>query len=127
MTIHKNTSPLHDEFIAHRLGLIPLRSEVVNEFKYPWVRAAFLRARLWGPPARSTPGSGPCGGAGGALQDCTCDSECDKCTVRFTLSKRCTEQERMVVTSRDLVSSNPSVVPVEGPRPPKPTDQLGVG
>ena len=83
MTIYKNTSPLHDEFVAHRLGLIPLKSDKVHDFQY----------QLYCP--------------------CT-TGYCERCAVELTLNVRCTDTERRDVTSKDLHSTNPDVVPVEG-------------
>lgn len=34
VTVHENTSPLHDEYIVHRMGLVPLHSERIDDFSF---------------------------------------------------------------------------------------------
>ena len=80
-----NTSPLQDEFIAHRLGLVPLRSKI------PMGRWNFTHS---------------C--------DCEDPSGyCDMCSVKFTLDvsgpSSSDDALERVVTSRDLYSSSPQV------------------
>jgi DNA-directed RNA polymerase II subunit RPB3 len=67
--VRENTSVLHDEMIAHRLGLIPLFSPDINQFVF--------------------------------FQDCLCHSMCEKCSFKFTLTRRC-QEDQMEITSKHI-------------------------
>lgn len=82
--IEVNSSVLNDEFIAHRLGLIPLTSE----------RAMGMRF------------SRDC-------DACDGDGQCEFCSVEFHLRARCIGDQTLDVTSKDLISSDHTVVPVD--------------
>jgi DNA-directed RNA polymerase II subunit RPB3 len=81
--IEVNSSVLNDEFIAHRLGLIPLTSE----------RAMGMRF------------SRDC-------DACDGDGQCEYCSVEFHLRVKCMTDQTQDVTSTDLYSSDHTVVPV---------------
>ncbi|XP_027346820.1 DNA-directed RNA polymerases II, IV and V subunit 3-like [Abrus precatorius] len=82
--IEVNSSVLNDEFIAHRLGLIPLTSE----------RAMAMRF------------SRDC-------DACDGDGQCEFCSVEFHLRVKCMTDQTLDVTSKDLYSSDHTVVPVD--------------
>lgn len=68
--IEANSSVMTDEFLAHRLGLIPLTSHNANRFKNK--------------------------------QDCDCESHCKHCAVVFKIDVTNLEDEKMMVTSKDI-------------------------
>ncbi|KAK7362525.1 hypothetical protein VNO77_04641 [Canavalia gladiata] len=82
--IEVNSSVLNDEFIAHRLGLIPLTSE----------RAMSMRF------------SRDC-------DACDGDGQCEFCSVEFHLRVKCMTDQTLDVSSKDLYSSDHTVVPVD--------------
>ena len=82
--IEVNSSVLNDEFIAHRLGLIPLTSD----------RAMSMRF------------SRDC-------DACDGDGQCEFCSVEFHLRVKCMTDQTLDVTSKDLYSSDHTVVPVD--------------
>ncbi|MGQ9624611.1 MAG: DNA-directed RNA polymerase subunit D [Candidatus Bathycorpusculaceae bacterium] len=80
VVIIENSSILQDEIIAHRLGLIPLKTDL-DGYNLP--------------------------------EECPCKSEfgCNLCRVTLTLDLEAKEGTRTVY-SGDLISENPSIVPV---------------
>jgi len=77
----QNTTVLHDDFIAHRLGLVPLTSERCgfNTEAQQHDQRDFQFNR-----------------------DCSCLGSCPNCTVVFELNVECKEEERKV-TTKDLI------------------------
>lgn len=74
--IEKNTSVLHDEFLAHRLGLIPLNSSNCDE----------------------TPPTGLM-----YTRECDCDQYCDNCSIILELDAKCTMDDTLDIYAKDLV------------------------
>lgn len=91
---HENTTVLNDEYIAHRLGLIPLRYQPPDSLKGKDCQDVF-----------------------NPHYDCVCYVGCPRCSVEFELdvSYKVTGEEDVLapltVTSRDLISNNESVQP----------------
>lgn len=80
VTIEENTSVLHDEFVAHRLGLIPIRITHQDGTKAFKMR-----------------------------NECMCglDDECNLCEIKFDLDvKHEGEEPVRIVTSNDLKTTN---------------------
>ena len=65
--IEENSTPLHDEFIAHRLGLLPLRHKAGH--KCPMVYS----------------------------RDCDCDDICPRCAVVLTIDVKLEADDAMPV------------------------------
>jgi DNA-directed RNA polymerase II subunit RPB3 len=93
---HHNSTVLNDEYIAHRLGLMPLRYQEADSVKGSDIQEAFLSHR-----------------------ECVCFTRCPRCSVELELDVAYTVNEDdeeaqlapMTVTSKDLVSNNELVQP----------------
>jgi DNA-directed RNA polymerase II subunit RPB3 len=77
--ILQNTTVLHDDFLAHRLGMIPL----ISKF------AGFNTNKTGGQDYEYN-------------RDCSCLGECPNCTATFELNVKCEGEERKV-TTKDLI------------------------
>ncbi|BGP56399.1 hypothetical protein JCM8202_000321 [Rhodotorula sphaerocarpa] len=70
--ITENSSVLPDEMLAHRLGLVPLNSTAMERQVINYNK------------------------------ECDCDAYCEKCSVVLSLRARCTGEQAMEVTTKDL-------------------------
>lgn len=91
---HENSTVLNDEYIAHRLGLIPLRYQEPDTLRGVDCQDVFLSHR-----------------------DCVCYERCPRCAVEFELDVGYPvngDEELFApktVTSQDLISNNDLVQP----------------
>ena len=90
----ENSTVLNDEYIAHRLGLIPLRYQPLESDKATDCSDVFVSHR-----------------------ECICYERCARCSVEFELDKTYTVTAGeelpppLTVTSRDLITNNEAVEP----------------
>lgn len=82
--INNNTSALHDEFLAQRLGLVPLETEDIEKFVF------FMNCT-----------------------QCTGGFGCDSCTVIMNLKVKNTTDQVLDVTSAHLISESDEVRPAK--------------
>jgi len=92
---HENSTVLNDEYIAHRLGLIPLRYQEPDSIKGADCQEAFVSHR-----------------------ECVCFTRCPRCSVELECDVAYNTQMEgedvlapLTVTSRDLISNNELVQP----------------
>jgi len=83
VNIIENDSVLFDEFLAHRMGLLPLTSHYVGDI----------------PPDFTT------GRGFKEYKDCNCFDGCGYCTAQFELDVTNTEDKVLTVTHYDIVES----------------------
>jgi len=58
-------------------------------------------------------------------RDCTCPDFCPECSVEFTLDVKCTDEVTRNVTTADLVTSDPKVMPVSSKRRDEEASEYG--
>jgi DNA-directed RNA polymerase II subunit RPB3 len=93
-----NSTVLHDDFIAHRLGLVPLKSYFArygNVEELPPTKDV-------GDPIEKEPKP-----LYVYNRDCGCIGSCPRCTVNFDLHVKCLQDETLEVTTHALKSDQP--------------------
>lgn len=109
--LEANSSVLHDEFIAHRLGLIPLTSEEIVEHMQYNRYVSFLLLLLLVSSWIHFNWHFIC-----FHRDCACVDFCTECSVEFLLHVKCTDDATRHVTTADLKSADARCVPVTSKR-----------
>lgn len=105
--LEANSTVLSDEFLSHRIGLIPLTSdevvdrmqntrvssqEILSEVCYLLLLINLIFISVH--------------------QDCNCIDFCPDCSVEFTLDVKCNDDQTRHVTTADLESNDQRVRPV---------------
>ncbi len=113
VTIHENSSVLFDEFIAHRLGLVPLKSvgcgDIPGEEKPVRGDNMDIEGNASGTNANHVNGGRGLWGTYRSAINCDCESgECEECTVKFSLDVRNNGERPLDVTHFDLVMDESS-------------------